>query len=206
MPERETRILVCFNRYSPEHDFNVAWLLHDPLLLSDTAIDITIAPSQRVDGKEYPMLPDNLSRFDLIIVPDAAGEGLKSEDVTRLVEFVSKGGALFISLPRTDMGQPAAELLALAGLEFKGWLEQESPFAATVTDQPAVRITGLSPGESAYLHSRSNRAMLLDAGEATVITRISTNGAPDLMISSQANIAVSACAMEHLLVQPKYKG
>ena len=204
MPERETNILVCFNRYNPENDFNVAWLLHDPLLLSDTVIDVAVAPSRRVDGKEYPTLPDDLSRFDLIIVPDAAGEGLKSGDMARLVEFVSKGGALFISLPRTDMGQPATELLAMAGMKFKGWMDQESPFAAVVTDEPAVRITGLSPGESAYLHSRSNRAMLLDAGDAMVITRISTNGAPDLLISSEANIAVSAGAMEHLLVQPQW--
>lgn len=188
------RILIYYDRAYPGWGY-LPWFLYDPLILSNAGIEIT-----KIRGAGYSpdLSADKLSAFDLVIVPYP--HTVKQEYVAGLLEYIDRGGSLFLVQPTIDSSLQA-DAFAKFGIAFQGWANQTSDFSL-ITDDPSTRILGLSAGTSVYPH-RFEPYMKFMVQNCRVLTRVAYSGDPDLFLASNGRVAIVATDIFNDLVANK---
>ncbi|MBM3890802.1 MAG: hypothetical protein FJ388_16960, partial [Verrucomicrobia bacterium] len=178
------------------NDIYLPWLMADPLLLADTAVTVDVKTIPR-EKCQPDLSAKTLAGYDLVIVtmPHDVAPG----HFTDILQFLDRGGALFLFQPRCDSAEFTAALAQRTGMRLKGWSEAAA-VSSVVAEHPGARILGLHRGRSAYPvyqtvgYSRQPAAgfAAVDAGGAAVLTRLTPGGEPDLAVSANGRFALFA--------------
>ncbi|MBM4093743.1 MAG: hypothetical protein FJ276_30700, partial [Planctomycetes bacterium] len=190
------RILI----YCPpqgHNDVYVPWLMFDPIILAETAVAVEVTEVPR--GRCQPDLSTKaLEGRDLVIV--TMPHDIAPEQFAGLLQFLDRGGSLYLFQPRFESTEFAAELAKRTGVQLNGWSEA-TPVSAVVAEHPGARILGLHRGRSAYPIYKNTTPYQrkpvpgfvdVDAGSSHVLTRLVPGGQPDLTVASGGKLAVFA--------------
>ena len=191
-----TKVLIYLDAPQPEWSY-LPWLLNDPLLLAVTSLstDVRVADAE---GKRF--FPDlsraALAGYDLVMVPFR--HSIRDRDVVGILDYLDSGGALVLVQPVFDSEDVPTALADRLGVTSHGW-QSGMPYYSfsLVTDHPAARVLGQSEGSSAYPHTAFAPHLVFEVGDGAVLTRTSPDGAPDIFISSRANVALVATDVFH---------
>ena len=193
------RIFIAYGKHNPAYGFNIAWLLHDPLLVQDIMPDITFSSTQTTDEGVNGILSEEcLERYDLVIIPHMEDNRLTVFDEEKLVKFLFAGGKVFADCPELITGEPAGKLLSAGGIQNEGWYNNPPVYSA-VTKHPAAKISGLSPGETAFFHTLPGKAIKLITDNADILTELNEGTLPDIVISKKIKLCVTASPCDDII-------